>query len=251
MGRRQTPAFILRTVNYGDYHVIAHLLGRDTGRIAAIAHGARSSKKRFSGSLEPLRVVEATVSPPTSGDLYKLEELEVTEDYPGIDERIETITAASYATELTRETWREGVDAGPIFELLRRFYSHLPDCQEPSEILRLVHQFEFQLLQLYGLAPSVAHCSRCEARPETMDKLRLSRRGQGLLCADCRHRRDAVGIITDETLAVLRHLQSPEHPLPDSKLDAAIAQAGRVLDNAIEQLVELPLTSRQMLFDLL
>ena len=102
MTRRQTEAFILRTVDYGDYHVIAHLLGRQTGRFSAIAHGARSSKRRFSGSLEPLRVVEATLTSSRSGDLFRLEELDVVENFPGIDERIETLSAAGFVTELSR-----------------------------------------------------------------------------------------------------------------------------------------------------
>ena len=251
MARRQTPAFILRTVDYGDYHVIAHLLGRDTGRISAIAHGARSSKRRFGGALEPLRVVEATVSPPKSGDLYRLEQLDVDQDFPGIDKRIETITAASYATDLTRVTWREGTDAGPVFALLRQCYERLPNCPTNPAILRLVHQFEFGLLDLLGSAPSIHHCSRCGADPKSMDKLRFSRRGEGLLCGDCRHRNDVVGIVRPTTLQLLHHLADPDEPMPDEDPEAAISQAGRIIANAVEQVVERNLVSRQMLYELL
>lgn len=254
MARIQTPAFILRTVDYGDYHVIAHLLGRDTGRISAMAYGARSSKRRFGGALEPLRVVEATVAPTDKGrdDLMKLEQLDVVESFDGIDESIEAISAGSYATDLTRKTWREGVDAGPAFELLRRFCHNLIECESNAEIARLVHQFEYALLNLYGVAPAIERCSRCGAAPESMDKLRFSRRGEGLICGDCRHRNDTVGIVTPTTLAVLGHLADPEaHSLPDEELDASMAQAGRVLANAIRQLVEGSLDSREMLFDVL
>lgn len=248
---RQTPALILRTVNYGDNHVIVHLLGRDTGRVSAIAHGARSSRRRFSGCLEPLRVVEASLREPRSGDLYRLDELEVTQDFPGIDERIETISAASYGTELTRETWREGEASEQIFELLRRFYEHLPECATNRAIARLVHQFEYHLLHLYGLAPTIHHCARCGATPETMDKFRFSRSGEGLICADCRHDSDATGVVSSATLDLLHHLADPECPLPTDDLDAALHQTERVLTNAVDQLVERALVSRTMLRQML
>ena len=251
MATRRTPAFILRTVDYGDHHLIVHLLGRHTGRLSAIAYGARSSKRRFSGALEPLRVVDATIRPPKSGDLYRLQELDVTEDFPGLEERIETITAAGYGTELTRETWREGEDATAVFALLHRFYSHLPNCPSSVAVARLVHQFEYQLLDLYGLAPAIEHCARCSTPPAGMDKLRCSRRGEGLVCRMCRRPDEAIGVITPATLDMLRHLADPDHPLPTDGLEAAVAQAGRVLHNAIIHLVERPLVSRQMLFDLL
>ena len=251
MARRQTQAFILRTVDYGDYHVIAHLLGRTTGRIGAIAHGARSSKRRFSGALEPLRVVEATLSPSRSGELLRLDELDVVESFPGIDGRIETLSAAGYATELTRETWREGEDARRIFELLREFYRHLPNCPTSSAIARLVHQFEYRLLHLYGLAPSIHRCGRCGESAESMDKLRFGRNGQGLICHRCRHGADVVGIVTASTLSFLHHLDDPDHPLPVDDVDAALAQAGRVLANAIDQLTERPLASRDILRQML
>ncbi len=247
----QTAALILRTVDYGDNHVIVDLLGRDTGRLSAIAHGAQKSRKRFGGALEPLRVVEASLTQRRGSDLWRLDELEVIESFTGIDERIETITAASYATELVRETWREGEEAQPIFELLRRFFAHLPACSTNSSIERLTHQFEFQLLRLYGLAPALEGCARCGKTPEAMNSLRLSRRGEGLVCADCRHTGDAMGVISQPTLAVLHHLADPDCPLPDDDLHSAMAQAGRVLANAIDQLVDRPLLSRQMLRQLL
>lgn len=251
MANLETPAFILRTVDYGEHHVIVDLLGRDTGRLSAIAYGARSSRRRFSGALEPLRVVEATFQESRSGNLYRLEELDVSEDFSGLDRRIETITAASYGTELTRETWREGEDASRIFDLLRDFYGHLPNCSTAAAIARLVHQFEYRLLDLYGLSPSIFCCARCGASPSTMDKLRFSRGGEGLLCADCRHSGDAIGVVTPATLAVFHHLADPDNRLPGDDIDAALAQAGRVLSNAIDALVERHLVSRKMLFDLI
>ena len=251
MATQQSPAFILRKVNYGERHVILHLLSRDNGRVSAIAYNARASKRRFAGALEPLRIVEASLSPPRSGDLYGLDEMEVVQDFPGIEDRLESITAAGYATELVRETWREGEDSRRLFDLLTLFYKHLPACPTSLAIARLVYQFEYQLLDLYGLAPNIDGCSRCACLPKTMERLHFSRHGEGLICTACRHPGDAVAYITPETLAVLHHLANPDLPLPTNDTEAALSQAGRVLSNAIDHNIDRPLPARQMLRTLL
>ena len=251
MTTHQTAALVLRTVDYGDHHVIVHLLGKSTGRISAIAFGARSSKRRFAGALQPLRVVEATVIARRGGDLMRLEELDVLEDFAGLDKRIETLSAAGYGTELVRETWREGEDSEPIFALLKKFYAHLPRCPTSLAVARLVHQFEYHLLELYGLAPAIYRCGRCGADAGSMDKLRFGRQGQGLICGACRQGGDAIGVVTPAALAVLHHLHDPDQPLPTHQVEAALAQAGRVLTNAVDQLVDRPLASRQLLQQML
>lgn len=254
MSTTETRALILRTVDYGENHVIVDLLGRSTGRVSAIAHGAKKSRKRFGGALQPLRVVAATMTSRSNSDLWRLDELEVCDGFDGIDERIETITAASYATELVRETWREGESAAPIFELLRRFYAGLPRCKSTDDIRHFIHHFEFQLLALYGLAPAIDGCARCgspASQAPAEAPLRFSRRGEGLVCDRCRHTGDATGLVAQTTVAVLKNLADPDQPLPDEDRAAAIAQAGRILSNAIDQLVDRPLKSRPMLHQLL
>lgn len=247
----QTEAFILRRLEYGEDHLVVHLLGRKTGRVSAMAFGARRSKRRFAGALEPLRIVEAQLKTPRSGDLFTLEELEVLESFPGLEERIETITAASYGTELIRETWRAGEDGAPIFELLRHFYSSLPHCSAAGEFWRLIYQLELKLLSLYGLAPMIHHCARCGASPTSMDRLRFSRRGEGLICNHCRHPSDILGTVEQPTLQLLHHLIDPDLLMPPSQIELALAQAGRILENALIQLLERPLLSREMLQQLL
>lgn len=247
----QIKAFVLRRLNYGEDHVIVHLLGRKTGQISAMAFGAQRSKRRFAGTLEPLRMVMANLKPPRSGDLYRLEELEILENFHGLEDRLETIAAANYGTELVRETsWRGGESDEQIFDLLHRFYTHLPHCQNSGEFWRLIRQFELKLLSIYGLLPVIHHCARCGLPPESMPRLRFSRRGEGLICDDCRHPSDILGTVERSTLQLLHHLDDPDLPMP-AEVDQAMAQAGRVLENALEQLLSGPLLSKELLAQLL
>ncbi|RAL23126.1 DNA repair protein RecO [Lujinxingia litoralis] len=251
MATRISPAFILRTVDYGERDVIVTLLGRDAGRFSAIARSARTSRKRFGGALQPLRLVEAVYTSPVRGDLATLQELEVSEDYPGLEERLETLSAASYATELVRETWREGEDARAMFELLRQLFTFLPRCDDDVAILSLVHHFELRLLSLYGLAPSIAGCARCGTAAQELDRARFARSGEGLLCEPCRHPGEAVGVVHPSTLELLLHFEDPAHAPPTPLPGEALAQAERVIDTSIDSLVTRQLSARAMFRSLL
>lgn len=247
MSSRHSPCFILRTVDYGERDVIVTLLGRDAGRFAALARSARTSRKRFGGALQPLRMVEAIYTPPTRGDLHTLQELDVSEDYPGLEDRLELLSAASYATELVRETWREGEDARAIFELLRQLYAYLPRCDDNLDILCLTHHFELSLLNLYGLAPAISLCARCGASADTLPRARFARSGEGLLCEACRHAGEAVGVVHPVSLQLLLHLEDPRNPRPSAELEDALAQARRVIDTSVDSLVTRALPAREML----
>ena len=54
-------AIVLRTVDYGESDRVVTLLTAERGKLAAFARGARASRRRFGGALEPftLLAVEA------------------------------------------------------------------------------------------------------------------------------------------------------------------------------------------------
>ncbi len=251
MALQRAEAYLLRRVDYGDNHVIAHFLSPQ-GRFAAIAYGARSSKRRFAGGLQPLRLVETTYKSRKKGDLYQLVELDVLQHFPTLEASIEGISAASYAIDLVRSTWQEGESSHALFELLHRLHRHLNDGLSTLATARLVHQFECQLLTHYGWAPAIEACSRC-ARPATdITPKKFSRRGEGLICPQCRRPNEAMGTVAESTWTLLMHLLDPGQPLPPQKeLEASLHQTARVLENALEQILDRPLPSRSMLLGLL
>src|SRR5581483_10403788 len=54
----KTEAVVLRSLRFGEADRILHVYSLDRGRIGAIAKGARKTKSRFGGRLEPLSHVE-------------------------------------------------------------------------------------------------------------------------------------------------------------------------------------------------
>lgn len=244
----QRRAFLLRRAAFGERHMMVDLLSEEVGRFSAIAYNAKGSRRRFAGGLEPLRVLEATVTEQKKGALYRLEGVEVVEDFAGLDQRLETSMAGSYATELLREVAREGESGRALFGLLRAFLRYLPECATAVAIARHVYQLEWQVLEYLGEAPAVGGCARCLKGGETMEVYRFSRRGEGLICAECRQVTDRLGRVPEATVKMLLHLGNPEeHPLPLEDTREALRQAGRVIATSIDLAIEKPLTARDML----
>lgn len=245
----QTAAFVLRTVDYGESDVIVTLLGREVGKFSAIARSAKASKKRFGGSLLPMRALDATVSFRPQRDLATLHEATVIRDFDGLESSFEKITFASYATELVRAVLREGDKASDIFDLLDTFYTRLASAENDCVVLEvMLHKFALDLLEWSGAAPEMSCCHRCGLTAESLDKCRCLRSGEGLVCQDCLRRGEAYGVIDRDTLDLLDYLHHPQGEAPRSVADpAALAQARRIIDAALETVVDTELKSRPML----
>lgn len=245
----EIEAFVLRTVDYGDSHVIVTLLGRDVGKFSAMARHAKKSRKRFGGALLPLRRLTATVSFKPHRDLANLESATVERDYPGIESSFEKITVASYATELVRCAIRDNDESNQALDLLHGCYERLSSSEESTPVLRAVlHHFELSIMSVSGASPSLHACHRCGRTVETMDRLRCGRGGHGLTCDDCVRPGERYGMLSPATLTVLHYLEHPQGRPPDAIADGDVAaQVRRVLDASLEQILDVELRSRVML----
>ena len=74
---------MLRSVDYGERDRVVTLLSRDRGKLSAFARGARASRRRFGGVLEPFTLVSAELSE-RGGDLWGLEDASAERAFGGI-----------------------------------------------------------------------------------------------------------------------------------------------------------------------
>jgi DNA repair protein RecO (recombination protein O) len=246
---RQTTAFVLRKVDYGDRDVIVTVLGRETGKFSAIAKGARASRKRFGGGLQPMRCLDLSYTHKSNRELAFLREIDLVEDFPDLEADFDRITVASYATELVREVSREAYAEPKIFDLLRQFYRRISEADGGTLALEaMLRHFELGLLELHGALPSLYACFRCDTPAAELETLRCTRGGQGIICAACRRSGEAVGSLSEATHKLLCYYHRPRDKAPDALRRAtAVEQARRVVDASFEQLLDRPLKSRPML----
>lgn len=219
MTELRDDAFLLRAVDYRDHDRIVTLLTREHGAVGMIARGARRSRKRFGGALEPFQRLAITWKPGRSA-LGTLAEAVVRRSHPVLLGSLRKLRAAGDATAFVRTLCAEGQAEPVVFDELDRFFDRLGatsiETREASGARErsgpndgnesaLALAFQMRLLGLFGTSPELETCGVSGApcpvdRPAFFDPVRgtlISRRHGGgpfLLAASTRARlRDAAG----------------------------------------------------------
>lgn len=222
MTELRDEAFLLRAVDYRDHDRIVTLLTREHGAIGVMARGARRSRKRFGGALEPFQRVAITWKP--GRGLGTLAEAVVRRSHPALLASLAKLRVAGEGTAFVRTLCAEGQAEPVVFDELDRFFEHLGAARETSsadvpsaqpgslpgslpgsDVAALGLAFRMRLLGLFGASPELEVCGvsgvPCpDDRPAYFDPTRgtlVARRHGGgpfLLAASTRARlRDATG----------------------------------------------------------
>jgi len=186
----RVDALVLRAIAYGDSDAVVHLLVRGRGRISAFARGARNSRKRFGGALEPFQRVEALLAEREGQELWALREARVVEGHGRLREDLGRIAHAGYAAELIHELTRAGQPADALFALLEEFLSRLESGAASSARLRAL---ELLALDAAGFAPELAACARCGAQVPA-GRAGFDPDAGGVLCAGCTGRATSLAL---------------------------------------------------------
>jgi DNA repair protein RecO (recombination protein O) len=154
----QAQAILLRRFDYGDRDRILWLLTEDRGRLSAFAAGARNSRKRYAGMLEPFAVMDARLRPPQRGDLWRLGEVQLLEPHVRLRGSLEAITCAGAACELSAGLSHEGEPAPELFARLRDYLRLL---ERDGATATGLSRHQLLALEASGVQPQVAECVRC------------------------------------------------------------------------------------------
>jgi DNA repair protein RecO (recombination protein O) len=180
----EIEALVVGGVDYGESDRVVYLLSRE-GRLTVFAHGAKTSKRRFQGALEPFTAIRASLahSKKRRAQMATLANAIVEAPRLPLRRDLKTIALASYVVELSAKVAPEGQPSVGIFELARGVLDHL--CrEEPTMAVR--RAFELMLMAEIGYRPELERCVECGTRP-SRPHLDLAR--GGLLCEE--HRQHA------------------------------------------------------------
>jgi len=172
-------AFLIRSTDYGDDHLILSLLTSEHGRVELIARSAKKSLKRFVGSLDFLQVMECEFKPNPHGGLATLTQCHVQEVFEEVREDYSLSIFALQWTKLLSQAVQQGQNVSGLFMLLRDNLA----CLRLGEIFFRDLSFRYHLLSLLGYHLDFALCARC--RENIGGNCRLYPEDGGVLCGDC------------------------------------------------------------------
>lgn len=155
-----TEALVLRTYKLGEADRIVVFLTRDRGKKRGVAAGARRLKSRFGAALEPLTRVGVTYYEREGRELVSLNYAEPLSS-PMWAERSEALGHTGYFAELLDE-W--ALESDPSETLFRLGCSVVDAIVAGMAVEPLARYFEYWLMRLQGVYPSVVRCGACGGR---------------------------------------------------------------------------------------
>jgi DNA repair protein RecO (recombination protein O) len=153
-----TSAIVLRVVNYAEADRIVTLFGRDTGRISALARGARKSQRRFAGGLSLCAVGSAALRERAGAELATLERFDATDSHASLGTDVARMAHAAYTAELVGKLCAPRQVEPAVFDWLTELLRRLDGEGASAERLRV---FEIGLLSHLGFGPVLDTCAVC------------------------------------------------------------------------------------------
>ena len=201
-----SEALVLRTYKLGEADRIVVFLTSDRGKRRGVAKGARRLRSRFSGGLEPFTQARVAYVEREHRDLVRLTYVEPISS-PLVSENAEVLGHAGYFAELIDEWALEG---DPNDRLYRLGTSVIAALAADVPVERVARYFEYWLLRLQGVYPSIVACHQCGADLKDRDALIASRHGV-FICWECGPT-DGGADLSPEALVFLRNAAtvSPE-----------------------------------------
>jgi DNA repair protein RecO (recombination protein O) len=232
--RFKLSAVVLRTVDYGEADRVVTLLSRERGKLVAFARGARASKRRFGGGLEPFTQVTAELAERGGGDaMARLDSVSVERGFHHVRGDLARIGCAAYAVELAGALVRDHEPHPALHDLLVEYLGRLDAAPARPAELRV---YELGALEAAGFQPRLDGCARCgEAAGADGLGAAFSPGDGGVLCQRCQAGAVGTTRLCGEAVAALRRFQQDGF---DGAGEGISPVAGRELREALGRFVE-------------
>ncbi len=218
MSAHKDQAISLRIVKYSETSQIVTLFGRNSGRIRAIAKGARKTKSKFDGGIDLLTAGNIVYYPsPTADALATLGEFEIIESFSDLRTDLLALYCSQYAAEILTE-FTEDFDPHPnLYDIFYHSLLNLSDSFRPDVTLLT---FELNLLQEIGLYPVWSNCSLCRQTVPADNSAHFSSTAGGIVCANCKVKVPKIRSVKPQVLNILQNPQNAATTTPKTIVDA-------------------------------
>ncbi len=209
MERFVDEALVLGTVDYGEADRLVTLFTKKSGKLSAFAAGARKSRRRFAGALEPCTWLKAQLVE-RRGATLRLDAVDVVHSFAGLRSDLSRIGRGLYVIELCRELVRDREPHPELFDATTAWLGLLEQgAAGPTSLLA----FELEALSLAGLQPRFDACSVCAGALGSEPRFDAAHGGG--VCAGCQGRAAGAARVPAELLVALAALQAGQRtPLP-------------------------------------
>ena len=177
-----TPAVVTSSRPMGESDLLVCLFTLESGKLRAVAKGAKRSKKRFMNALEPFTEIDAGLAMGRSSGLWRLDSAVITKSHVPIRQDYSCFVFGSLCLELVELWQKDGANEPGVFCLLKWYLSGLSEGRDPMEMSLI---FKARLLRHAGFMPGLKACRLCGKMPKN-GPVYYDRRTGEILCYNCR-----------------------------------------------------------------
>lgn len=206
----ETEALILQRTPYSESDWVICLFAECSGKISAITPGARKSKRRYAGGLEPFHSLTVQLRSPSRGDMFQLQSSEIAHPRHNLVSSLNAMKSAARVFRWLRRALAPMVADSDAWSLTQTWLDALDNAPPSSSRMADARSAEFglHLLSLLGWALQLERCVRCEKSCPPNRPAYLNLAAGGIMCRAC----GGSGLILDPMLRA-QLLSLDENPL--------------------------------------
>lgn len=196
----RSESLVLKNIPFGEADLLVTLYSSESGKLKAVAKGARRSNSKMVGHFEPLTVTKLSLVKGRNLDIVN--QVEVIKNFSSLKIDLTTLASGLYVAELVDGFGSEANSNKRLYDLAIETLEAIEQHTSRELILR---RFELHLMRVSGFMPELFHCVDCR-KPLEPELHRFSPDAGGTLCVNCIPSGVQIRSLSLRALKVLRML---------------------------------------------
>lgn len=241
----ESDAIVLDTTDHGESDLIITFFSHNSGRLSAIAKGAKKSKRRFVNKLEIFTYLQIQYQQKNERALAFLSEAEIHTSFPNIRFHLNLYGAASIIREFLLLGVKDGEPDINIFRLSLWAFQQLDNKANEQQVLVL---FLIHFYNYIGYRPDFGTCVNCHKTVNPANTYRFNSTSGQLLCSNCNKHSKNGYLLSYGTIKMIQNTQNqPLERLHRLKFSGSIlSESLQLLHNFGRQIFQREITSWQV-----
>ena len=174
-------ALVLRHQNLGDSDRLITVLSTEYGKLRLSVRGARKTKSRLGGHVEPLIYGDFLVV--RGKTLDTVTQAQAIETFPMVRSNLIKMSEGIYLAELVDNFLQVGEPQSNILAFLLNILDKSNDIEDKGDLLLRI--FEIKLLSFTGFQPGLDNCTDCGIQLGDRKEYFFVARSGGVVCQNC------------------------------------------------------------------
>jgi len=198
----KTEAIVIKHRTMRGADKVVTLFSREFGKLDAAAYGAKKSKSKKRGVIEPLNHTSFVLR--KGKNLDSITQCEIITLFYNLRSELNRLKKALYICELTGDLIAKGEPNEPLFILLLTTLKWLNSKDINGAALdKMVAGFEIKALGLSGYMPELTRCVNCG---RALQPFKFSYQMGGILCAECADVDEKAHFINQQIVSYIKQM---------------------------------------------